>query len=302
MSKIPYTKKFFDDLRENTLRSARKIVPIVMDLINPKSVIDVGCGVGIWLAEFQKSGIDEFIGVDGEYIDPSSLVIPETKFRAVDLNKPFQLERRFDLVVCLEVAEHLPEDNAEQFMDSLTKLGNCILFSAAIPFQGGEDHLNEQWPEYWASLFSKKNYILIDYFRERIWNNQEVEWWYAQNMVLFIRERAKKNFPTLFQEFKKVKNTGLSLIHPRNYLHAIWMKQYYQALNKLNHVITPREAYGLIDDGMFGYETIESNAVLFLVEDGIYLGPPRNDDEAIHEIKRIQINGAHFIVFLWPAF
>jgi 2-polyprenyl-3-methyl-5-hydroxy-6-metoxy-1,4-benzoquinol methylase len=65
------------------------------------------------------------------------------------LIQPLDLEKEFDLVVSLEVAEHLPASAADQFVNTLVKHGKKILFSAAIPGQGGQDHLNEQWPDYW---------------------------------------------------------------------------------------------------------------------------------------------------------
>jgi hypothetical protein len=95
-------------------------------------------------------------GVDGEYVNIKTLAIPEERFIPYDLKRPYRIDRAFDLVVSLEVAEHLPADCAETLVDSLTGLGSVVLFSAAIPYQGGEHHINEQWPEYWIRLFHSK--------------------------------------------------------------------------------------------------------------------------------------------------
>lgn len=102
------------------------------------------------------------------------LEIPEERFLSFELNNPFRIDRQFDLVISLEVAEHLPKECAATFVDSLTRLGPVILFSAAIPFQGGTDHINEQWLDYWAKYFQEKGYVAIDCIRKRIWQNDKV--------------------------------------------------------------------------------------------------------------------------------
>jgi len=145
------------------------------------------------------------------------LEIPRDAFRAVDLEKPFRLERTFDLVTSLEVGEHLPGSSAEGFVDSLTRLGPAILFSAAIPFQGGVHHCNEQWPEYWANLFAARGFMAIDCFRRRLWHNPSVAWWYAQNLILYARRDYLETKPQL-----KTEGDGgaplPALIHPIRYL------------------------------------------------------------------------------------
>ena len=155
-----------------------------MKLVPAKSVVDVGCGLGTWLAVFREQGATATLGIDGEWIDRNHLEIPSESFMAFDLTQPLRLDRRFDLVVSLEVAEHLPPEAAETFVDSLTRLGSTILFSAAIPSQGGTHHVNEQWPEYWAHLFEKRGFRVVDAIRRRVWENGAVATWYAQNALL----------------------------------------------------------------------------------------------------------------------
>lgn len=140
-----YSKRFFEQVHAQVRDSAREIVPLVVDLLNPARVVDVGCGTGTWLATFAEHGA-AILGLDGEYVDRSLLDIPEDRFVAVDLAQPFQLDGRYDLALCLEVAEHLPADRAASLVDLLTGLAPTVLFSAAIPLQGGVNHVNEQWP------------------------------------------------------------------------------------------------------------------------------------------------------------
>lgn len=163
-------------------------MPIVMDLLNPTSVVDVGCGLGSWLAVFRDYGVERILGIDGEWVDQTTLKIPIDCFIARDLSAPLRLDERFDLVVSLEVAEHLPRESAATLVDSLTSLGSTVLFSAALPGQGGTGHVNERWPDYWARLFGERGYAPIDCVRGKVWTDERVDFWYAQNTLVFARE------------------------------------------------------------------------------------------------------------------
>ena len=210
-----YSPTFFKNQKEGSSRSAREVIPIVLELIQPKRVVDVGCGIGTWLSVFQEHGLD-ILGIDGDWVDKKMLLIPREKFLSFDLKKPLRIDKQFDLVISLEVAEHLPNECAATFVDSLTKLGPVVLFSAAIPFQGGKDHVNEQWPEFWVKHFADRGYIVVDCIRKRIWNNANIEFWYAQNILLFVKKDYLKTNQQLQNEVKK--NTGpLSIVHPRFY-------------------------------------------------------------------------------------
>jgi SAM-dependent methyltransferase len=210
-----YTSKFYHNMRSGSRRSAQAVVPIVLQLVEPKAVVDVGCGDGTWLSVFRELGVIDTVGIDGDYVDRRLLQIPEDQFRATDLTLPFGLPRTFDLAVSLEVAEHLPPQSAEVFVDSLTKLAPVVLFSAAIPFQCGTQHLNEQWPDYWAALFKTHDYLPIDCIRAKIWRNEHVEPWYAQNILLFTSADRIREDSALRREYEKTNPQQLALVHPR---------------------------------------------------------------------------------------
>lgn len=212
-----YDEQFFEGLRAGSRNSAEVIVPLVLDLIRPRRVIDIGCGDGTWLTVFKENGVEEVLGVDGVYAK-GVLRIPEEEFLTADLGKPLKVGRQFDLVVSLEVAEHLPAACAETFINSLTEHGSLVLFSAAVPFQGGTDHVNEQWPDYWAAFFRAKGYVPIDCIRKRVWDDERVEWWYAQNILIFARHDCVENFPSLKKELEETVATQLSIVHPRSYV------------------------------------------------------------------------------------
>jgi SAM-dependent methyltransferase len=197
----PYDAAFYADQADGSLRSARVVVPIVMDLVRPTSVLDVGCGLGTWLAAFAEVGVSDFLGVDGDYVDRAKLKIPADRFRPVNLTDPPALGRTFDLAACLEVAEHLPAPAAPRLVKLLTEAAPAVLFSAAIPGQGGTDHINEQWPSFWRELFTANGFVRLDPIRPRVLRDRRVEWWYQQNAFLFVRQALLAERPALHEEY-----------------------------------------------------------------------------------------------------
>lgn len=210
--KLPYDLSFYSKRSAYALQSARIVVPLIIHIIQVRSVVDVGCGRGEWLLVFKENDVERIFGLDGEHVDPSSLLIPAEYFRPIDLRRPFGLEEKFDLAICLEVAEHLPKRSAKGFVESLTQLAPVVLFSAAIPLQGEVHHINEQWPEYWQRLFRQYGYKRLDPVRKLIWKNEKVLWWYRQNMFIFAREDVVEAHPVLCEEAQAMND--LMLIHP----------------------------------------------------------------------------------------
>lgn len=186
-----YDREFYDFQSNRSFESAKTITPYIMDLIKVNSVIDVGCGVGAWLRAFSEAGARGPIkGMDGEYVNSDQLLIDRTEFVAFDLRKSISMPERFDLAVSLEVAEHLPTKRGPSFIADLIALSDYVLFSAAIPGQGGTEHINEQWQSYWAELFAQHDYVACDVIRPKFWNNRSVDWWYRQNIIIYVNQRA----------------------------------------------------------------------------------------------------------------
>lgn len=185
-----YTGAFFDEITPLAFASARVVVPFVHDLVRPRSVVDVGCGAGAWLAVWYEQGVEDGLGLDGDYVDTTRLHIPADEFRAVDLERPPSPDRRFDLAMSVEVAEHLAPAAADGFIALLTTLAPVVLFSAAIPGQGGVEHVNEQWPAYWAQRFAAQGFEPYDIVRPRVWGDPAVASFYAQNLLIFAHPDA----------------------------------------------------------------------------------------------------------------
>jgi SAM-dependent methyltransferase len=188
--------------------SPQEVVPILAQIFNPKSVIDIGCGVGNFLREFKKNGIEEILGVDGEWADFDEIQrnLGKDKFISYDLKDVFKPQMKFDLATSFEVAEHIDEKYANNFVTTLTNCSDNIVFSAAIPLQGGQNHINEQWNEYWISKFDKLGYTCIDFLKPYFWENENVFWWYKQNILFFTRT------PNLYQDKFEV-NKLSNVIH-----------------------------------------------------------------------------------------
>ena len=173
--------------RDRALDSARIVVPMVVALTHPSSVVDVGCGRGAWLSEFRAQGTSKIAGLDGDYLKPSTLLFPADCFRPTDLSGKFEIPAgRFDLAICLEVAEHLPAPNSRHLVRQLTLVAPQVLFSAAPPGQGGEGHVNCQPLSYWRRIFEEFGFRMLDPFRPKLRDDRRVAWWYRQNMVLFV--------------------------------------------------------------------------------------------------------------------
>jgi SAM-dependent methyltransferase len=225
-----YSAEFYETLQQSSITSAREIVPLVLHLTHARRVIDVGCGTGEWLLAFMECGVKDILGVDGEWVAPAMLRIPPARFRQHDLRTPLRLADSFDLVISLETAEHLPEEVAGIFIESLTKLGPVVLFSGAIPFQGGIGHVNEQWPDYWAAHFRKHGYVAIDCLRKQLWSNRNVACWYAQNLLLFVEEDYLKTCNWLQKHCGDISEAPLALVHPSVYLEKVEQTQLRRAL------------------------------------------------------------------------
>ena len=187
MNQASYVHK---DEMPGSVRAAEKIVPIILSKTGPvRSVVDLGGGDGSWLQVFRKSGVEDIFLIDCPEV-ASELVIDKECYQPIDLNSRLPEPRRCELAVCLECAEHLHASRAEGLVDWLTASADAVVFSAAIPGQGGKGHVNERWPDYWNDLFHERGYVRHDVLRPEIIHDQEIPYWYRQNLFLFAKPTA----------------------------------------------------------------------------------------------------------------
>ena len=212
-----YDENFYREL-QRMAASAASVLSVVSKFIRPRSVVDLGCGVGGWLSFWQKNFGAEVYGIDGDYVDRKNLLIPAENFHPFNLEERVNLERRFDLAMTIEVGEHLSPARADSFVEDLTRLSDVILFSAAIPFQGGVNHINEQWQSYWAEKFLRLGYIAADCIRPKVWDNDAVEVCHRQNIFIYVKRTELHRYPAL-QDFclKHHDSTIFNAVHPLFY-------------------------------------------------------------------------------------
>lgn len=195
-----YGVPFFREVESESALSSRELIPYLLRFVNPKSVLDVGCGTGFFLRSFMDMGVIDILGLDGDYVPRDMLRIPEEQFIVHDLESEFVLDRRYDLVMCLEVAEHVSDQASDSLIKSLVRHGDLIAFSAAVPGQGGTNHVNERYLSYWHEKFSAQGYEMADILRPLIWDREKISWFYRQNLVFFVRkgsihEELLENYP-----------------------------------------------------------------------------------------------------------
>ncbi|MGA2441860.1 MAG: methyltransferase domain-containing protein [Tepidisphaeraceae bacterium] len=199
-----------------THQSASRILSLISHYIELRSVLDVGCGLGTWLKTACELGVQEVMGIEGPWLDRNAVVVDLGLIQIMDLEQPFSLGRRFDLVICLEVAEHLRPAAASNLVGALAAHGDCVLFSAAVPFQGGNHHVNEQFLDYWIKQFATQGYRPMDIVRGHIWEDTSVHWWLRQNCILFCSQQAIEGNEKLRKERDVVR--PLAVVHPTLYM------------------------------------------------------------------------------------
>lgn len=210
-----YSDQFFLDHYEPAAIAMEHMLPILLEsglYVESRiySAVDFGCGLGSMLKVLEQNGTEVTVGVDGWWVNRAHVEVED--FRVEDINCPVDLQRRFGLVISLEVAEHLPESSAEILVQTLVDHGSRVIFSCAIPGQGGRGHQNEQWPEYWAKMFVRHGYYPLDIIREVLWEIPGVAFWYVQNTLMFV---CRKKLQELKLMYLVVEPGKLRKIHPK---------------------------------------------------------------------------------------
>ncbi len=217
MNKTPsefYNEKFYLRHLDGSVLSAKVILNLLYKIYKPESVVELGCGRGSWLSVAELLGSTNLKGYDGSWVKEEDLLSKNIDFSVVDFEKGMEIKKKYDLAISLEVAEHISNDNAKKFIDKLCSASDVVLFSAAIKHQGGKGHINEQWQSYWVNIYKANGYKCIDMFRQKIWGNDDVEWWYRQNIFLFVNEKSN------IDVFKKMEfgiDQILDIAHPLGY-------------------------------------------------------------------------------------
>lgn len=213
VSNSAYGRSFYDDQASISQRSAAAVMPLLLDAVRPRSIVDVGCGAGTWLAVAADLGVDDLLGIDFGGGTPEQRRIRADQFLEHDLTEPIDLGRTFDLAMSLEVAEHLPALHAARFVATLVSLAPVVAFSAAIPGQGGTGHVNEQWQSYWVRHFATHSYRPHSLVRTGVWDDPDVAAYYAQNTIVFADPAWLAERGVDWREL----DDPVDVVHPRLY-------------------------------------------------------------------------------------
>jgi SAM-dependent methyltransferase len=206
-----YSDQFYRTRGPGARASADVVVSCLAELgLGPfDRVLDLGCGRGDWLAAFGAGGSPTLVGLDGPWNSSHFSGRGEVDFRSADLEH-LGLDAAgasFDLALSVEVLEHLSPAAGDRAVQHLAASAPVVLFSAAVPGQGGTGHRNEQWPSYWAERFGRHGYEVFDLLRPRLWSDPRVNFWYRQNLLLFAR-------PDSLPGLVPSRHEALDLVHP----------------------------------------------------------------------------------------
>ncbi len=142
---------------EEWLRFFGSIADRIMRDIRPSTVLDVGCAMGFLVEALRQRGAEAF-GVDiSEYAIQNVHPDIQPHCWVGSVTDPFP--RKYDLIVCIEVLEHLPPREAEQAVENLCRHSDDILFSSTPLDYREPTHSNVQPPEYWAQLFARHSFF-----------------------------------------------------------------------------------------------------------------------------------------------
>lgn len=218
-----FTPEVYEQIRLGAQQSAAAIVPVLIEVCEPNDVVDVGCGEGWFAREFAQAGC-AVTGYDEWVTEPT--LVGGVEFRHIDLEADSSpiFAARHDLAVCLEVAEHIHAEAGDLLVEHLCASAPIIVFSAAIPGQGGHGHLNEQWPAYWVERFARQGFSGSGSLRWHFWNDGRVEPWYKQNLLLFAKtETLMKAVSRFAPDY-----TIYPVVHPAFYESRVSERDDYQ--------------------------------------------------------------------------
>lgn len=205
-----YDKLYYQKHEKGSYYSAISILEFILSFYNFNSLVDLGCGMGTWCKAASDLGVKYILGIDQHEYEQEYMLIDDRNYMKFDLKNELDNYGKFDIAVSVEVAEHIDSAYVNTFIRNVCSQSNIVLFSAALPFQGGTGHINEKKCSFWKQQFNKYGYEIIDCIRPHFWDNSKLEIWYRNNCVLFVKNHVYSQF------IRKIPNDiqPLDIIHP----------------------------------------------------------------------------------------
>jgi len=228
-----YDRRFYTPSDGGAHESAHRMLADLRRVVPFDSMVDFGCGIGRWLATARALGANDLLGIEGDWLIEDLIVDPAIPILRRDLEAPVALDRRFDLAISLEVAEHLSPARARSFVADICRAADVVLFGAAIPHQGGAHHVNEQWQSYWARLFAENDYLTFDFLRDSAWPAEVIRLWYKQNTLLYVQRQRYLALADRFPAGPVEDLASLDRVHPELYLKTYNEKMHPSTRRKL---------------------------------------------------------------------
>jgi hypothetical protein len=191
-------------------KSSKDLLEIVLGFAKSSSIVDLGAGNGDWAMSAAALGVERLVRIDGAWVPEDIRNEGAGSFIACDLEGQLPDLGDFDMAMCLEVLEHVSPQAGKRAVDWLCARAPVVLFSAAIPGQGGTRHVNEQWQSHWAGEFDRHGFGAWDVIRPAVWHRDDIPFWYRQNMLLYVdRQRAPD-----YGLAPEAEATLLDVVHP----------------------------------------------------------------------------------------
>lgn len=192
---VIYDDQFFSAYRGLQREDIRTAAESVFRLLSPKRVLDVGAGPGQFVGRLRELGVDAW-GLDGsarafDHADDAVRHYLWQEDITAAGSRDFGVSPPYDLVTCMEVAEHVPDESADALVRKLCRScapGGAVLLTAAPIGQGGHDHINCQPLRYWIAKFGTEGFAVDEAATAAV----KGEWvkivrmpWYGQNVLIF---------------------------------------------------------------------------------------------------------------------
>jgi 2-polyprenyl-3-methyl-5-hydroxy-6-metoxy-1,4-benzoquinol methylase len=184
-----YDDRFFAT-RTRYHQPIERATSLLLSLSNEiESVVDLGCGDGHWIRMLANKGIERVLGIEG--FEACLPYVSDLPVEIHNLEHELKCDNPFDMVLCIEVAEHLEEQYADNLIITISnfcRLNGLLVFSAAHKGQGGVGHLNLQDKEYWTRKLQRRGFALLLHKTSKLrsqWKKAHVMKWLYQNVMVF---------------------------------------------------------------------------------------------------------------------